>query len=49
MLNAPDLAPNIEFEVDREHSGVRMVGCVTFIVGALVSYLLIGSIIPRAA
>ena len=33
MLNAPDAVPNIEFEVDREHSGVRMVGCVTFIVG----------------
>lgn len=46
-LNAPDELPNIEFEVDREHSGVRMVGCATFIVGALVSYLIISSIIPQ--
>ncbi|MCY3864859.1 MAG: hypothetical protein OXG68_05405 [Chloroflexi bacterium] len=47
MLNAPDEVPNIEFEVDREHSGVRMVGCVTFIVGALGSYLLVSSFIPQ--
>ena len=47
MLNAPDELPNIEFEVDREHSGVRMVGCVTFIVGALVSYWILSSIIPQ--
>lgn len=46
MLNAPDQAPNIEFEVDREHSGVRMVGCFTFIIGALVSYLIISSVLP---
>lgn len=47
MLNAPDAAPSIEFEVDREHSGVRMVGCVTFGFGALLSYLILGSIIPQ--
>jgi len=47
MLNAPNEVPNIEFEVDREHSGIRMVGCVTFIIGALVSYLIISSILPH--
>ena len=47
MLNAPNEVPNIEFEVDREHSGVRMVGCVTFIIGALVSYLIISSVLPH--
>lgn len=47
MLNAPDEVPNIEFEVDKEHSGVRMVGCVTFIVGSLVSYLLVSNFIPQ--
>ena len=47
MLNAPDQVPNIEFEVDREHSGVRMVGCAAFIVGALASYLLISSFLPQ--
>ena len=45
-LNAPDEVPNIEFEVDREHSGVRMVGCFTFLIGAFVSYLIINAIIP---
>lgn len=47
MLNAPDAAPSIEFEVDREHSGVRMVGCVAFGFGSLISYMILGSIIPH--
>ena len=47
MLNAPDLAPDLVFEVDREHSGIRMVGCFTFIIGAFVSYLLISSLLPQ--
>ena len=47
MLNAPDAAPNIEFEVDQEHSGVRMVGCFTFIIGAIFSYFILGAIIPN--
>lgn len=47
MLNAPDYAPNIVFEVDREHSGVRMVGCITFLFGAIASYLIIGAILPH--
>ena len=46
MLNAPDKSPDIEFEVDREHSGVRMVGCLTFVIGALVSYFTLAAIIP---
>lgn len=45
-LNAPDAAPNIEFEVDREHPGVRMVGCFTFILGALASYFILAAIFP---
>lgn len=47
MLNAPDAAPSIEFEVDREHSGVRMVGCVAFGFGSLLSYVILSSIIPQ--
>ena len=47
MLNAPDELPNIEFEVDREHSGIRMVGCATFAFGALASYFLISSLLPQ--
>ena len=45
-LNAPDAAPNIEFEVDREHSGVRMVGCFTFVIGSLASYFILATVIP---
>ncbi len=44
-LNAPDAAPDIEFEVDREHSGVRMVGCTAFIIGAIGSYFLLSALI----
>ncbi len=47
MLNAPDAAPNIEFEVDREHSGARMVGCLTFLIGALASYFIISLFLPQ--
>ncbi len=47
MLNAPDAAPNIEFEVDREHSGARMVGCLTFLIGALASYFIISVFLPQ--
>ncbi len=46
-LNAPDRAPIIEFAVDREHSGMRTIGCVTFLVGAVVSYLILNTIVPN--
>lgn len=46
-LNAPDLAPNLEFEVDREHSGVRLLGCFTFFISAVACYLILNSLIPN--
>ena len=45
-LNAPDLAPNLEFEVDREHSGVRILGCLTFFFGSVICYLILNSLVP---
>ncbi len=45
-LNAPDQAPDLEFEVDREHSGVRMVGCVTFLLSAGLGFMLLNSVFP---
>ena len=46
-LNAPDMAPTVEFAVDSEHSGVRMVGCFTFLFGAIFSFLILNTIIPN--
>ncbi|MCY4144833.1 MAG: hypothetical protein OXF90_00025 [Chloroflexi bacterium] len=44
MLNAPERMPDLEFLVDREHSGVRLLGCFTFLVGAVFSYLVVSSL-----
>ena len=44
----PGEMPSLEFEVDKEHSGVRMVGCLTFLIGAVASYLIINTIIPNS-
>ena len=44
-LNAPDQAPAIEFAVDSEHSGVRLVGCSTFAISALAAFLVLNSIV----
>ena len=46
-LNAPDMAPTVEFAVDSEHSGVRMIGCFTFLFGAIFSFLILNTIIPN--
>ena len=46
-LNAPDLAPDLIFEVDQEHSGVRMIGCFTFLLGTVFSYLVLNTIFPN--
>lgn len=46
-LNAPDLAPTIEFAVDSEHSGVRMLGCFTFLFGAVISFLALNTLVPN--
>lgn len=43
-LNAPERAPDLIFQVDREHSGVRMLGCFTFLFSAIFSYFLISSL-----
>lgn len=45
-LNAPDMAPTIEFAVDSEHSGVRMVGCFTFLFGSIVGFLVLNTLFP---
>lgn len=45
-LNAPDLAPDLVFQVDAEHSGVRLVGCITFLISLIVGYLILNSFIP---
>lgn len=46
-LNAPDLAPTIEFPVDSEHSGVRALGCFTFLFGAVFSFLILNTFVPN--
>ncbi len=46
-FNPPGEVPSLEFEVDKEHSGVRLVGCLTFLIGAVASYLIINTIIPN--
>ena len=45
-LNAPQRAPDLVFEVDREHSGVRLLGCLTFLIGTIASYALLSTIFP---
>lgn len=43
-LNAPERAPDLAFEVDQEHSGVRLLGCFTFLFGSIISYLVVSSL-----
>ena len=43
-LNAPLRAPDLEFEVDREHGGVRLLGCLTFLFSSVASYFALGTI-----
>lgn len=40
--------PGIEFQVDKEHSGVRMLGCLTFLIGSFTSFLIINTIFPNS-
>ena len=47
LIDAPDRAPTLEFEVDSEHSGVRMVGCFTFLISAIFGYLILNTIVPN--
>ena len=46
-LNAPDRAPSLAFEVDSEHSGVRMVGCLTFLLSGIASFFILNAILPE--
>lgn len=48
MLNAPDQAPDLVFQVDSEHSGVRILGCVTFLISAVAGYLILNTILPNS-
>ncbi|MCY4466404.1 MAG: hypothetical protein OXE46_12795 [Chloroflexi bacterium] len=43
-LNAPERAPDLVFEVDREHSGVRLLGCFLFLFGSIASYFVLSSL-----
>ena len=36
----------LEIRVDKEHSGIRMVGCFTFLIGAVLSFLIINTVFP---
>ena len=47
-MNSPNHYPAIEFPVDTEHGGVRTVGCLTFLIGSVSSWLILNTIIPNA-
>ncbi len=40
-------SPGLEFLVDKEHSGVRMVGCLTFLIGTVASFLILNTFVPN--
>ena len=46
QMNAPDQAPTLEFAVDSEHSGIRLVGCFTFAISAIALYFALNAIFP---
>lgn len=43
----PNQPPTLEFAVDREHGGIRAVGCITFLIGTMVSFLILNAIVPN--
>lgn len=45
--NNPNYPPSIQFTVDVEHTGVRTIGCLTFLAGFIVCFVLLNSIIPN--
>ena len=47
-MNNPNYPPTIQFPVDAEHSGVRVVGCFSFLIGTVVSFLILNTLIPNA-
>lgn len=46
-LNNPNYAPDIDFNVDPEHTGVRIVGCLTFFLCTMASFLILNTFIPN--
>ena len=46
-MNNPNNSPSIQFTVDAEHTGVRTVGCLTFVFGTVGFFLIINSIVPN--
>ncbi len=46
-MNDPNNSPSIQFTVDAEHTGVRTVGCLTFVLGTVGSFLILNSIVPN--
>ena len=47
LKHNPNQPPTIEFAVDSEHGGIRAVGCVTFLIGTAVSFLILNAILPN--
>lgn len=47
IKNDPNQPPTLEFAVDREHGGIRAVGCITFLIGTIVSFLILNAIISN--
>jgi len=46
-MNSPNYPPSIEFTVDPEHAGVRMVGCFTFFISAVLTFVILNSLVPN--
>lgn len=46
-MNNPNNPPSIQFTVDIEHTGVRTVGCLTFLIGSVFSFLVLNTITPN--
>lgn len=46
-INDPNQAPDLEFVVDTEHGGVRTLGCFTFLIGTVISFLIINTLFPN--
>lgn len=46
-MNNPNTPPSIQFSVDAEHAGVRTIGCLTFLIGTVGTFLILNTIVPN--
>lgn len=46
-MNNPNHSPSIQYTVDVEHAGIRAIGCVTFLLGTILSFLILNTLIPN--